>query len=240
MQGLSVGKNLVTLDDLKLIQTPEATPTWTPVSHYELARSIRTIGQDILRLPLQSEQYGVAREGAQMFAVLTFKADHAEMGLSIGFRNSLDKSMSIGICCGSQVFVCSNLMFTGDITVMKKHSANLLDSLEDTTIQTLYRAQYTFGQLIKDSELLRTRNINNNDAFKMLGLLYGHGILQPTQLTIAKNQWLKPEISDFQDRTAFNFYMACNHALKTTAPRDVMTRHIELHRTIVNGQEVWQ
>lgn len=115
MEGFSVsgkGTQVVELDDLSLIPTPEATATWTPVSHRQLANSIRTIGQDLIGLPLHSEKYGVARQGQQMFAMITFKADHSEMGLSIGFRNSTDRSMSIGITVGSSVFVFSNLMMT--------------------------------------------------------------------------------------------------------------------------------
>jgi hypothetical protein len=93
--------------------------------------------------------------------------------------------MSIGMAIGSQVFICDNLMMTGDITVMKKHSANVLDTLEDVTINTLYRAQYTFRQLVKDSESLKAQGMNDEQAFKMIGLLFDHGILTPNQLNPA-------------------------------------------------------
>lgn len=237
MNELSIygkGSHVVELDELKTIPLPASTPTYTPVSHYDLSNSIRTIGQDLLSdYQLTQEQYGIAREGKQLFAVLTFKADHSEMGLSIGFRNSTDKSMSIGIAVGSQVYVCSNLMMTGDITVMKKHTANVLETLEDVTINTLYRAQYTFGQLVKDSEVLKAQGMNDEDAFKMIGLLFGHGVLTPNQLNPVKNFWLKPLHDEFQARNAFSFYNACTEALKTSPPMNVMERHIKLHGTLV-------
>ena len=42
---------------------------------------------------VNKEQYGLARQGQQMFAVQTCSREKTEMGLSIGFRNSYDKSM---------------------------------------------------------------------------------------------------------------------------------------------------
>jgi hypothetical protein len=36
--------------------------------------------------------------------------------LSIGLRNSHDKSMRLALTCGYRVFVCSNMAFSGDFT----------------------------------------------------------------------------------------------------------------------------
>jgi hypothetical protein len=38
------------------------------------------------------------------------------MPLSIGLRNSHDKSMRLAMTCGYRVFVCSNMAFAGDFT----------------------------------------------------------------------------------------------------------------------------
>ena len=46
-----------------------------------------------------------------MFGVLTFRGEYAEMGLSIGFRNSYDKSMAIGIA----MTVCSARPASGQV-----------------------------------------------------------------------------------------------------------------------------
>ena len=173
MEGLSTGQ-LLKMEDLKTFPIPEATPTYQPVSHYDLASSLTTIGQDILTdYVLMGENYGLARNGNQLFAVLNFKKDNSEMALSFGFRNSYDKSMSIGFCCGASVFVCDNLMFQGDIAVMRKHTKNVLTNLEDLAITTLYRAQYTFGKLVKDTQLMRDVELTNEEAYEKIGLLWG-------------------------------------------------------------------
>jgi hypothetical protein len=48
-----------------------------------------TLGRKILRdYIVAGETYAVARNGNQLFALLGFKRDNTEMGLSIAFRNS--------------------------------------------------------------------------------------------------------------------------------------------------------
>lgn len=230
------GTEIVTLEELRAIETPPATPTYTPLSHYDLTRSLKTISQDILTgCTLESECFEVAQGGNQLFGKLIFNTGNQEMGLTVGYRNSLNKSMSVGMCVGSNVIVCSNLMFSpgaGGIVVMKKHSRNLMDVLESTTVNALYKAKYTFNQLIEDSERLKARGIDDNEAFKMLGLLFGYGLLSPRQLPVARDQWLKPNHEEFQGRNMFGLYNACTEALKSSPPAKVMENHIELHQAI--------
>ena len=225
------GGHMVTRDDLSLIPLPEATQSYMPVPHNHLAETLSTIGQDILNgFTLSKEQYALAREGNQMFGVLVFKRDHSELGLSIGFRNSYDKSMAIGIAIGAEVFVCDNLALTGDITVLKKHTANVWASLEDTAISTLYRSQRNFEKIIEDSVSMKGKAIENSDAFKMIGLLFGNGVLTPRQLPIVKKEWLNPSYEDFKPRTMWSFYNACTEALKSCPPLVIMEKHIALHK----------
>lgn len=224
------GGEIVTRDDLALIEVPEATDTYVPVPHNHLADTLSTIGQDILKgFTLSKEQYALAREGNQLFGVLVFRQDHSELGLSIGFRNSYDKSMAIGIAIGAEVFVCDNLALTGDITVLRKHTANVWASLEDTAISTLYRSQRNFEKIVEDSVSMKGRAIDNSDAFKMIGLLFGNGVLTPRQLPVVKKEWLNPSYEDFRPRTQWSFYNACTEALKSCPPLVIMEKHISLH-----------
>ncbi len=199
MNGLMVhtrGGQTVTRDELETIQVPEATDSYQPVSHFELANTLATIGQDLLRgYTLKTEQYGLARQGQQMFAVQTYSRDNSEMGLSIGFRNSYDKSMAIGIAIGASVFVCDNLALTGEITVLKKHTANVWTALEETVITVLYRSQHNFDRICEDAEGLKRRELGNDEAFRTMGLLFGKSIISPRQLPVLKKQWLNPVVS---------------------------------------------
>lgn len=229
---LQRGNQVVTLDELALLPTVEATPTYQPISHYGFARSLKTISQDLLNgYEMINERYGVARQGQQFFGVINFQKDHSEMSLAIGMRNSTDKSIACGFTTGASVMVCDNLCFSseGGITVLRKHTKGLLATLEDNMITVLYRSQYTFDKLVEDSQRLRSREMDNDQAFKMLGLLFGHGLLSPRQLPVAKREWLKPAHPEFEPRNAWSLMNSITDALKSTTPLKVMEHHIGVH-----------
>jgi hypothetical protein len=235
------GGQLINRDELDLIPIPEATESYIPVSHYDLSKTLVTIGQDILTdYTLVGENYAIARNGNQMFAVLKFQNKNSDMALSVGFRNSYDRSMSVGFAVGASVFVCDNLALYGDVTVMRKHTKNVWSALEDMAITTIYKSQLSYEKIIEDAEALKNIKVSDDSSFKMLGLLFGHGIVSPRQLPVVKAEWLNPTHTEFQPRNAWSFYNACTQALKSSPPISIMEKHIDLHKTIVEGKEVWQ
>ncbi len=228
------GGELITRDQLDLIPMPEPTESYVPVSHYHLADKFLTISQDILRdYVLIGENYGIARQGNQLFAVLKFKDDKSGMGLSIAFRNSYDRSMAIGMAIGACVFVCDNLALRGEIVVMKKHTKNVWTELEETAIATIYKSQKNYEQIVYDAVSFKMRPLENHEAFQLMGVLFGNNIISPRQLTVLKDHWLKPAYPQFEDRDMWSFYNACTESLKSTPPSSIMEKHVRLHNSIL-------
>lgn len=222
-------------EDLDLIPMPEESDTYKPVSHYELANKLLTISQVILKdYMIVGEHYGLARQGNQMFAYFKFQKEQSDMALSLAFRNSYDRSMSIGLAVGANVFVCDNLALQGEIVVMKKHTKNVWLALENSCIQTLYKSQECFVKIVEDSEAMKERSLDDSEAFKIMGLLYGRNIISPRQLTVVKGEWLKPSHEEFRPRNLWSLYNACTEALKSSPPLTVMERHVQLHNTIID------
>lgn len=227
-----------TLDDLRAVPLPEETETYKPVSHYDLATNLAEVSRSLLRgYTLEKGAYGLARDGSQMFGVLTYRNGiSSEMGLSIGFRNSYDKSMSVGIAIGASVFVCDNLALTGQIAIMRKHTAAVWDDLEELTITTIYRSQHNFHRIYEDSQEMQAWSLTDDDAYKLTGLLYGRGIITPRQLPIVKKEWQDPSHEEFYDRNAWSFYNAVTEALKSAPPNKIMEKHIALHEVMAGGR----
>jgi len=224
------GANYVQLEDLKSVPLPEETESYTPVSHYDLAMNLAEISQDLLKdYTFRKAQYGLARNGNQMFGVHMYQNGSDEMGLSIGFRNSYDKSMSVGICIGASVFVCDNLAFTGDITVMRKHTTNVWKDLEEMMITTVYRSQHNFLRIVDDSRKLKEIPMENDHAFAMMGRLFGYNVITPRQLPVFRREWLKPKHADFQPRNMWSLYNAGTEALKSCPPNRILEKHLKLH-----------
>jgi len=230
------GGELVAREQLDLVRLPEATDSYIPVSHYHLADKLLNISTDVLRdYVLIGEQYAVARQGNQLFALLKFQREESDMALSIAFRNSYDRSMSLGIAIGATVFVCDNLALQGDIVIMRKHTKNVWNELEDLAISTLYKAGRRFEQIQADSQLLKRQRVANDDAFALMGMLYGHGIISPRQVTVLKDEWLKPSYEEFAPRNMWSFFNATTESLKTCPPVSIMEKHSQAYNMLVRG-----
>ena len=229
------GGEYCSLDDLRDIPLPQETRTYKPVSHYDLAKNLAEVSSGLLRgYQLEKAQYGLARDGNQMFGIHSYRNGiSSSMGLSIGFRNSYDKSMSVGIAIGASVFVCDNLALTGEIAIMRKHTANVWNDLEELTITTIYRSQHNFSKIVEDAETMAERYLSNDNAFRLLGLLYGNDVISPRQIPAVKREWLNPSHDEFEDRNVWSFYNACTEALKSTPPNKIMEKHISLHDILI-------
>jgi hypothetical protein len=225
-----------TLDELRNIPLPEETASYKPVSHFDLATNLAEVSETLLRdYVLDRSQYGLARDGAQLFGIHTYRNGSDSMGLSIGFRNSYDKSMSVGIAIGASVFVCDNLALTGEIAIARKHTSNVWQDLEELTITTIYRSQNNFTRIVEDAQIMQGQYLSDNDAYRLIGLLYGNGIITPRQIPIVKKEWLTPSHDDFTDRNTWSLYNACTEALKSAPPNRIMEKHIALHKLLNRG-----
>src|SRR4051794_25061089 len=103
---LHAGGRLVTLDELRSCKTPPPEGRWHPASHVQLLDTVK----ETLRgagYAVKSEKYALARQDARFFGVLDLDTPLAAgAGLSVGVRNSVDKSFPLGFAAGSRVFVC--------------------------------------------------------------------------------------------------------------------------------------
>lgn len=222
------------MDQLANIPLPQETRSYKPVAHAALANMLSSMAANLLpEFELVNTQFGLARDGQKMFGIHTFQNGDSALGLSIGFRNSYDRSLSIGIAVGAQVFVCDNLCLHGDLTVLRKHTANVLSDIDGLALSAIYKSRSAFNHIMQDAEKMKQIPLSDEDAYRMIGLLYGNGILTPRQIPVVKNEWLKPSHDAFEGRNVWSFYNACTESLKSSPPQSIMERHLSLHSTLV-------
>jgi len=124
---------LVTYEQLSTYAAPDPTRTWKPITHLELVDTLKGALSEFGHT-IDREQFAVARNGKRLFATFDLAnliGDGAQ-GLSIGLRHGNDKSLSVQIVGGCKVFVCDNMVFSGDMTTLKhKHTTRwtLRDSI---------------------------------------------------------------------------------------------------------------
>ena len=167
-----------------------------------------------------------------MFGSMTFHHGSSlagsGMNRSIGFRNSYDKTLPIGVCGGASVFVCSNLMFTGDIIKMRKHTQNVEDDL-DILIQKLFAdVDRRYDESVEAKQTMQEIEFSDTDAGNYFGQLFvNQGVLNGAQLNKATKEWFESPV--FTERTAWSAYNACTEALKAAHPMNALEKYTKLH-----------
>ena len=225
------GSEAATLEMVREVPLPEATRTYQPVSHEKLSSMLLQMAVHLLpNFSHSHSQFGLSAEGNKMFGVHTLTSSHTAMGLSIGFRNSYDRSMSVGIAVGASVLVCDNLALCGDITVLRKHTLNVIRDMESMALSAIYKSQKVYHQILKDAEAMQLQEISDDNAYRMLGLVYGRGIMTPRQIPVAQREWKTPQYEAFQPRTVWSLYNAITEALKSAPPHAIMEKHLGLHQ----------
>jgi len=233
---LHCGGTPVDYDGLRNIELPEETETYKPIAHHDLAVNAIKIGNDLLKdHTFAFSQHAVAKEGQRYFGIYTFvkkdntKDNHDLLNYNIAIRNSYDKSMSIGVAMGATVFVCDNLALTGDIHVMRKHTQNVASDLEEMLITNIYKSQNNFWNICQDRTKMHEHKLNDEKAYKIMGTMFGNGVIKPRQLTQTLREWRNPIHDEFKERNVWSLYNAMTSALKSTPPNKIMEKHIDLH-----------
>ena len=226
------GGQEVDMNELALIPVPEKTDTYQPLPHldfiYELTNMARKLIGDV-GIPKVS----IAKEGNRMFGVVPISVGRTdEYEFALGFRNSYDKSMTAGVCFGNRVFVCDNLAFNGNITVMRKHTKNMHNDLNAMLVTKLLKAEGEITVLQNDFEKLKNVYISKEAMAKTLGKAYYQDILKPTQFSIAMEQI---DLSKaFQRETFWDFYQHGTEALKVAPIEKRIEACTKWHNFVLN------
>jgi hypothetical protein len=214
---LHAGGRLATLDELNACKTPPPEGRWHPVSHVTVLNNVKETLHGAGYV-VKFEKYGLARSDARFFGVLDLETPLAQgVGLSVGIRNSVDKSFPLGFCAGSRVLVCDNLAFRSELLVRKKHTANGM-KVFGTAIATAVASLASF----KEAEELRIQRmaemkLNPADASHVILTAFRRGIISSLQLPLVCKAWEEPPHEDFQPRTAWSLFNAFTEVLRPRA-----------------------
>jgi len=219
---------LVDFADLSMIAVPERTETYIPVSHQELVTRVKKAGmlhygRQPIKTTLETNQ-----RGQQLFGSMVFPSDTKGSDISVGFRNSYDKTLPIGLCAGSQITVCSNLMFVGDIVKLRKHTQNIEEDMDALIAELFTQTDKLHGKAQEDASYMHDIQLSNEQVGDYFGQLFvNQNVLNGAQLKTATKEWFESQV--FKSRNLWSAYNACTEALKTSHPSNALENYTKLH-----------
>jgi len=212
------GSSKITREELKLIPTPEASPTHQPIPHNQIVEAL-VEGLSFRHISAIREEYAVSNDGMKMFGVLDLETTFDGCRFSVGIRNSNDKSMRLAVTVGYRVLVCDNMAFHGDFTpVLAKHSKHF--SLVDVLSIGIDRIQRNFEPMKKQVEAWKTTRISDESAKLVIYRAFVQGELDvPKHLARRVHDlYFNPLVDEFAPRTTWSLSNAFTSAFKELDP----------------------
>jgi hypothetical protein len=214
-------------EQLFQVPVPALTATYTPLSHENLVNAVLE-QLDKKGMQLIDERYSVARSGQQMFGTLTINGGNDEQNIQIGFRNSYDKSLQVGMVGGSRVIVCSNLMFKGDIKTMMMHKGDVVAEVNKTIEMVVGTLEKNLKAIQKDTAKLKEVKVDPTITAHVLGeLFFQESLVTSTQLQVIKNELI--DLRNFGNETLWDIYNHTTEALKKCPAGDIIPSHLKVH-----------
>jgi len=239
-QLLHCGGQPASFEEVAMVEVPHATSSYRPVPHADLIRLLRDRVTKETGLEDPVQEYGLNKEGKQLFGTLTYDigssntevdlsaftnevgAEKAmkDYGFSIAFRNSYDKTMSLGIAIGATTFVCDNLALHGSwLTILRKHTPNVWDDVVPMAMQRIASSIGAWVQIVAFMDDMKRRQVTMDEGYRHIGLGLGRGVLTANAASAALREWrgmARNEDHKFNDYsgTSYGLYQSFTEGLK--------------------------
>lgn len=224
------GARRIGRQDLPAIVTPEATETHRPIPHATLVESILE-SLAYRQLDVLRDEYAVSADGMRLFGFLEVNIEHEGVRLALVFRNSHDKSFSLGLLAGYRTFCCDNLAFHGEfVAIAKKHTKNV--ALEEVVGVGVDRVQRHFQKVTATLDVWRDHTLPDENAKAVIYDAFVAGRLDvPRRLAPDVHRlYFEPEHEEFRPRTFYSLSNAFTSAFKTLEPVRQMEATADLAR----------
>lgn len=225
------------LQELIDIPVPRATDTYSPVPHKELIAEIyKTLKNN--GLDIHSKSFRGNRAGTQLVGTfdLTETGPDQDIGYRLTFRNSYDKSMSVGFFAGAVVKVCSNglMVSTGDSKVfVRKHTGAVMQEVRERISTSINALAPVMQKTMEHASAMKEIEVDRKAASELCGRMFvEQDIINSTQLNIIKREIHSPSYEVFKTSNLWSFYNHVTHALKNAHPTNFVDQHLMVHKFV--------
>lgn len=218
----------VSEEALRTIPLPSGTDTYTVVPNGVIIDTIkRTMASSNYQFVKAS--FRTTNSGGVSSGLLHFKGNINEMGMSVGFTNSYNKSRVLRIGCGSVVWICDNGMLSADFGVMRKHTGAIDNELPVAMgILTDMALEEHNKNILQRNEMM-LRYLTERERANYFGvLLFEEQLITSVQANQVMEEVVNKE-GNFRGNTLWDAYNNVTQVLKTTHPAHLISDHIRLH-----------
>ncbi len=221
--------------ELDLVQTPpvDIDTGWTPIPHSVLLEQVTGALAGAGQMVVE-EAHAISKNGQRYFGMLQVvpagQLNDGDYSLVIGLRNSHDKAFSASMVCGSGVFVCDNLAFSGEIKIGRKHTRFIQRDLPGIVNVAVGKLGDMRLSQEKRISAYKTFELSETQADHLVIEMLRSRIITTQQVQKVINEWDAPSHPEFvaNGNTAWRLFNAVTEASKgrvTALPRATQALH---------------
>lgn len=197
--------------DVQKVSTPEPSDRWHPIAHDCLVEQFRD-AVDNTSLEIVNEHHSLHRYGQRYFGLFQVRGANRKHGDEVGtvmcLRNSHDKAFRAGIAAGDAPFVCSNLIFSNEIVLGRRHTTNILVDLPSVISRAIGKLMESWATNDNRIDSYKSIELDDRTAHDLIVRGFQAGACGKTQLADIVKQWANPEHDDFSGRDLWSLQNA--------------------------------
>jgi hypothetical protein len=243
---------LVTRDDMNYLKTPE--PMGSRHAPYSFADFSNTVCDEIVKsgFKIEREEFAITQDENRLFGLIHVSngVDHPtptgvdldEVGCRravpaiykpkynsvVGVRGAHDQRISRGLAIGSQVMVCSNLCFHGDLgNWYTRQTTNIGERIPGLVAEAVGGLRDASETLTVDFDAFNRREITRDAGDSILLDIYRSGGFSASQLGRAIGDWDESGVDEHM-ANGRSLWWLFNSATAALKPTGLNTNHNDL------------
>lgn len=217
---LWTGARTASLDEIRDITTPEPTSTHKPLPHMDLIDELDEIISNVDATLVEST-HALTHSGRRYFGLFELESNSSsDWNVTVGLRNSHDKSAAAGMCLGQKVMVCTNLAFSGEIKFARKHTANCHSDTMLMMRKAFTQVPRFENQLQDRDEKWKNLKITNGEASTLILKSAASDIIPQNKITHVHRHWEQPEYNEFSKNghSVYRLFNSFTSAMRPSVP----------------------
>lgn len=229
------GARLVERAELNRVEAPPPTDTWFPLKHSAVLDAVNQTLESAC-FGIERMELALSRSDTRFFGTLTLTNRVTDdCSLTVGIRNSIDKSFPIGFAVGERVFVCDNLAFSSEIVIARKHTRFGETRFQEAVSKAILTLPDYLAQAGERIKHLQSWKLSEDEADALLLRCFERGLVSMRQLPRCIAAWRQPAYEEFRPRTGWSLLNSVTGVLKErqrTNPQAAAAQTIALQRLI--------
>jgi hypothetical protein len=234
------GAREASIDQIARVATPTPTESWYPIPHLAVLEAVEET-LTATSFAVRSRRLALSANDQQFFATLDLYTPIGQgVALSVGIRNSIDKTLPLGFCAGNRVFVCDNLSFSAELLVNRKHTVNGSARFKEAIALAAGRLDAFQKSEAARVEAMNRLALTDEQAEALILRAWERKIISHYQLAGVLKEWREPSHDAFGARTRWSLFNAFTEVLRPFSlsnPQAFAGRTFNLNRLLVPPAE---